>query len=409
MAIIKRGTNYYLIRYELDRGPDGKRRQKCEAVKGNKAKAVEILAERVTQLRQGTYVVPNNIKLGQWINKWLVSVRPEVSPKTYERYSQLSQVHIIPQIGHIPLQKVVIPDIREFYVRLFNEGLTTAKRSRLIKMNKPTASEHGEVEGLSKCTIRHVHRVLSMSLSKAVLDNQLYKNPLKDMKFPKFSSNQSDEDTEDVKAFTRSQLNELLSKMRGTPLHMICSFAVGTGMRQGEIIALRWSQIDFDSAKVEVLRSMEHSSNGLRVKSTKNSKSRKIDLSQTLLRQLKEHRKNQIETALSFGVRFPSNGFVFPLSPFEPTIPLSRFWLSNNVTRIANSIGCSGLTFHNLRHTYASLCLTADPVVPLTAVSKYLGHSSPAITASIYSHFICDTDDRAKKAVDGFLAGSFDL
>lgn len=408
-SIIKRGKNTWLLKYDLPRHPDGRRNQKYETVHGNLTEAKQRLAERLTELRQGTYVAPKNTRLASWLEKWLSThAEPNVTPKTYERYAQLSRVHIIPALGGIPLQRLSIPDIQAFYTALHKDGLSKPKKDAMKARGASIEKvEAIPTQGLSPRTIRHVHRVLSMALSEAVRSNEIYKNPAKDMKLPRFASKESAASgTDQVKALTKAQLTELLEHFKGKPLHTLISFAAGTGMRQGEILALRWSDVDFDKAQVTVRHSVEDSKLGLRIKQPKSRKIRYVPLAPELVAALHKHRKNQLETGMMLGTRLPGDALVFQRSPLEQSAPMRRHGLSRAVSDVCAALGFPGHSFHSLRHTFASLCLTAENPVPLNIVSKCLGHANPGITASIYSHFIGDEYGRTTAAVGGFLGAA---
>jgi integrase len=395
-SIIKRGTNTWLLKYDEPReSADGPRKQSYKTIRGTKEDAKRELAKIVTQLHQGTYIKPVTTTVGEWIEFWLKThAEPYVTPKTFERYSQLARVHIIPALGRVQLQRLSIQQIQNFYGILNSEGLTNSRRSReTLKV----LDDITEVKlGLAPRTIRHVHRILSMVLAEAVRSNEIFRNPAREMKAPRFASKEIGEGgSEQIKALNRDQLNLLLNSFSGKPLFAILFFAAGTGARQGEILALRWSDINLNEGSVWVKRSVEDSKVGQRFKTPKGRVSREIKIDKRLADILRNQWREQAEMNLKIGIRFTAEALVFPRSPITPTVPMLRHGLSRAVSKSAAGLGYTGFSFHGLRHTHASLLLTANPPVPLTIVSRRLGHKNPGITASIYSHFISDGQDRA--------------
>ena len=180
--------------------------------------------------------------------------------------------------------------------------------------------------------------------------------------------------------------------------HMFLPILIGfcTGMRRGEVLALRWSDLDLENARLTVNQSLtETREGGLLFKSPKNKSSRRtIALPPMLVDALKEHRAKQQKTRELFGADYPSYDLVLPLPDGTPWPP-DRF--TDAYTAFARRNGAKGIRFHDLRHTHASELLRRG--TPLKTVSKRLGHSTSKITLDTYGHLMDGDDERAAKTV----------
>lgn len=194
-----------------------------------------------------------------------------------------------------------------------------------------------------------------------------------------------------------------------------------TGVRRGELLALRWSDVDFDKKTIRINKALEKTKKfGLRVKAPKNKSSiRKINIDEGLCDALKRHRQYHEELASSLGVLCPNDGLVFPcvirrprgrqpLKSVVKDVDFSRPWhpdaISKEFRRAADAAGFEDLRLHDLRHTHASQLLDAG--VPLHVVSQRLGHSTPVITMTIYAHVLKRADDKASQVSGDLLKGA---
>lgn len=406
-CIFKRGPSAWLIKYDIGKDPaTGKRRQKYKTVHGSRADAEREKRELLGQIDKGTYVEPKTTTLESWIEKWLSEyAEPSVSAKTLERYQQLLRVHVIPHIGKKPIQKVSIPDVHSLYVKLRKEGLTLSKKQTAAKLEKKW-QEPATPVGLSEATILHVHRALSLVFSEATRSQVISRNPVSEMKAPRPKRGETEESGQKINALDQEQVNSLVSGLANHPLRSIVAFALSTGMRRGEILALRWTDLDFEKLTVRVDRALEETqAKGLRFKAPKNKASRRtIGIDAEIVSILKEHRKRQLEDLMKLGTRLPSDALVFPISILEPAKPMPTYSVSKRFSEVAERIGFPGFRFHDLRHTHATLLLTAG--VPVNAVAARLGHSTPVITLSVYGHVLKRAEEQAAAVAGSILRGA---
>lgn len=192
------------------------------------------------------------------------------------------------------------------------------------------------------------------------------------------------------------QIAAVLNTLKGSRLHPIARLAVATGMRRGELLALRWRNVDFDRAVLKVEHSLEQTKTGLRFKTPKSAKGlRSISLPPSAVALLSQHRREQLELRISLGLGKPSDdALVFCNHSGEPISPscLTVQW-SQAISRTGLKV-----SFHSLRHSHASALIAAG--IDVVSVSRRLGHSSPSITLDIYSHLFRETDSAAAEAIE---------
>jgi integrase len=185
---------------------------------------------------------------------------------------------------------------------------------------------------------------------------------------------------------------------------LLCTIAIlslGSGLRRGELCALRWSNIDLDSRTLRVKQSIEQTRAGLRFKAPKTKHGlRTMTLPTSVISELRTHWRMQNEQHLALGLgRSTPDDLVFPAWGNQPLMPntLSREW-----SRTIAAIGGRRISLHALRHTHASSLIAAG--VDILTVSRRLGHASPTITLGVYGHLYGNTDDRAAQAIDAMLS-----
>ncbi len=305
--------------------------------------------------------------LREYMRVWLGQV--ECEPKTRERFRELA-AYFLPVLGDTKLKALRLMQIETEMNRLKAEG----------GRHKRTA----QIRPLSAKSVQAVASVLRMALRDARRLELIDVNPMADIKLPKV---QKPEKT----ALDHEQFNRLLERAKTSWIYPLLAVAGATACRRGELLALTWSDIDFNAGTMEVSKSLEQTREGLRVKPPKNLKPRTVDLPSSAIEVLREHRAAQLKGREAAGeVYNTALNLVFADALGEYRNPGS---VSAMAARIAKTAGFSDVSLHSLRHSHGSQLL-ADGV-PITEVSARLGHADANITLGVYSHALESNKSRA--------------
>jgi integrase len=364
----------------LDIVKDGARKRKWHSFKGTKREAQAECARLITTMKEGSYVETSKLTVERHLldrlQQWETSKK--IGRKTAERYGELACNQIIPHLGNKQLQKLKAIDIERWH----NTLLATGRKDG--------------AGGISARTIGHAHMVLSKALKEAARFDLVVKNVASTEKPP--NVNRKGE----VEIVAEHRLKELLGKLRNRAVYPRVILALFTGLRRGELLALRWRHINLDRKILEVREALEETkAHGVQVKAPKSRAGRRdITLPDVVVETLSEHRKAQLELRLRLGQGKLSDGdLLFPKPGGTLTSPrtFSAEWAD-----IAASVGMPEVTWHALRHTHASQLIDAG--VDVVTIAKRLGHSSPNITLSVYAHLFRDNDAKAAQAINEALA-----
>jgi integrase len=359
--IRERSRGSFEIRYTLGTDPaTGKYRVATTTVKGNRKAAEKELRRLLRSLDTGEHVDPTRMTVRAWLTQWHETVRGEVSPKTHERYGEIVNNFLIPALGNLALVKLAPINIQHAY-----NGWATGGR------------HDGKPGGLSPRSRRHIHRILKSALSRAVEQQLLARNPAEAFKkrLPKVARR-------DMKTLTTDESARLLHAIKHTRIYWPVLVALSTGMRRGEVLALRWRNVDFEGGKVRVVESLEQTKTGIRFKSPKTDRTRAVDLPAFCIEELRRLRRQQAEELLMLGVRQTGETLVCARADGEPLQPQS---LTHQFTRLMTRIkDLPRIRLHDLRHSHATQLLAAG--VHPKIVQERLGHASITTTLDVYSH-----------------------
>jgi integrase len=327
-----------------------------------------VLTSELHRRDTGIDINPAKMTVSEFLARWLRDyARPHVAPSTLSRYTQIAG-RLSHLLGTLPLQGLRPSHIQDAYGRL-------------------------SADGLAARTVLHHHRVLREALMHAVRWQLLAVNPADGVTPPR------PERTE-MRALDPVEVGHLLYGCDDPELRTISFTAVATGMRLGELLGLKWGDVDLEGQTAYLVRSVQYlTETGVSFRPMKSAKSRRsIALSAETVRVLREHRGRQIEARLAVGPGYEDNDLVFADTGGHPIAPYS---VSGRFRRLARRLGLYPLRFHDLRHTAATLMLRAD--VHPKVVSERLGHSSIAITLDTYSHVIPSMQRDAADAIDALL------
>jgi integrase len=251
--------------------------------------------------------------------------------------------------------------------------------------------------GLAGRTIASAHRVLSKALREAVKHDMLVRNVAgrDGQRAPKIQA-------EEIEIVPADKLGGVIEALRGRTMYAVVIVALFTGMRRGEILALRWANVDLITKEIRIRESLERTRQlGFRFKAPKTRAGRRdITLPDIVVDALADHRRRQLERRMAMGAgKLPADGLVFSTPNGSPRSPdnLSRDW-----AECAAAIGLPGVTFHALRHTHASQLIDAG--IDVVRISKRLGHASPNVTLATYAHLFHKQDNLSADAINAALA-----
>jgi integrase len=343
-------------------------------VHGTRKEAEKELRRLLRALDTGEHVDPNRITVRQWLETWLGSVHEEVAPKTSERYGEIVNNYLAPALGSLHLGKLAPVHIQDAYNGWANSG-----------------RRDGKAGGLAPRTRRHIHRILSASLARAVEQQLIARNPCDVFKkrLPKV-------ERREMATLTPEQAQRLLAAIRHNRVYWPVLIALATGMRRGEVLALRWRNADLDRGNLRVVESLEQTNAGLRFKAPKSEKARAITLPAFAIEELRRLKREQAEELFKFGVRQSGDTLLFARADGQAMPPRS---LTHEFTKLAGRVkDVPRVRFHDLRHSHATQLLLAG-VHPKVAQER-LGHSSISITLDLYSHVTATMQEDAAAKLD---------
>lgn len=373
--ITRRGHSSWRIKFDTGYAEDGRRTYYFETIRGTKVDAAALLTKRLAERDEGLLVQHSNTTVLAYARHWLENIAPATaSARTRERYAELIESHIGPHLGEAPLQKLDGTRIDAFYAKLSRAGRLDGKG------------------GLAPQTVRHIHRLLSQILMSAVKAQKLRSTPMQAVQAtPKVPR-------AEIQVLTEQALAALLQHLKGKPLYVPVLLAASTGLRRGELLALRWSDIDFDKATLKVAQSVELVAGTISLKQPKTERSRRvIALPEQVVTELKAYRKEQSEDCLALGLG--RIDFVFPQWPDGGLRDPSSF--SKAFAAEVKSAGIPPVTFHGLRHTHLTHLLRSG--VPVHIVSARAGHARATVTLNTYAHLLSGDDRRAAAIMDAAL------
>jgi integrase len=373
--IRERAPGRWELRYAL--GTDaatGRRRVATTTVRGTRKEAERELRRLLHSLDTGEHVTRNRLTVRDWLATWLSAIRQEVSPRTVERYAEIVNNFLIPALGALPLGRLSPPHLQNAY----NDWAEGGRRD-------------GKEGGLSPRTRRHIHRILSSALARAVEQQLVARNPCDSFKrrLPKV-------ERREMAVLSADQAQTLLAAVRHTRVYRPVLLALATGMRRGEILALRWRNVDLDRGSLRVVESLEQTKAGLRAKAPKTEKARAVTLPAFAVDELRRMKREQAEELLKLGVRQSGATLLCARADGEPMQPRS---LTHEFTRLVARIkDIPRVRFHDLRHTHATQLLLAG-VHPKVAQER-LGHSTISVTLDLYSHVSATMQEDAAARID---------
>ena len=377
--IVKRNGKeypYWEGRYTCGFDPgSGKQIQKSVTGKTQKEVAQKI-KELTAALDAGTYIAPNKMTVGQWLDTWQNEYLANVKPSTVSSYEATIRNHLQPGLGALRLDSLTTHDIQEFYNSL----------------HSPSESRNT----LSSKTIKNIHGILHHALEQAMLNNYIRSNPSNACVIPKAIKKK-------VKPMNEHQIADFLKAIKGHKYENMFLVALFTGIRQGEVCGLQWECVDFDNGTILIdkqLQSLRGKMRGDKEKyvlvPTKNSKERTITAAPFVMDLLWKTKQAQDANRKDFGNDFIENGLVFTDEIGNRVTPQALY---RAFKLVVTELNMKDVRFHDLRHSYAVVSLKSGDDVK--TVQENLGHATASFTLDTYGHV---TEKMKKDSADRMQA-----
>lgn len=384
---------------------NGKRKRKY--LYGNTRKSVaDALNRALRDKAQGLPVAVEKQTVEQFLELWLEgSVRPSVRPLTYEQYEQHIRLYINPALGKVQLSKLSAPQIQAFLNHQLKTEIRPKKKKRATEdaernpenEKAPSAQIPAEIKTLSARTVKISLFVLRRALKQAVKWDMAARNVAELVDGPKVEQHE-------IKPPTFDQVQKVLDVLKGDPFEALFTVCLAVGLRRGEVLGLRWEDIDFENEEISIKQALQRSggkySDGEDQRSKlhlvppkSNRGTRTIAMPSCVVSALRGHRARQAEERLQAGSEWCDYGLVFTTkkgTPIEPRRVDAKFKRVLKKAEVPETF-----RLHDSRHFAASLLL-AQGVHPRT-VMEILGHSEIGLTMNTYSHIVPDINARSCK------------
>jgi len=367
----KTGHSWQVI-IEAGFNSDGERKRLYRTVEGTKKEAERVMTQLLSELHQGTLIEPSKLSVQEYLRSWMKTyVEPNLSPTTIDGYGVNIEKHIIPSIGHLRLQELSPLHLQRFYSDKLKSGRVDGKG------------------GLSAKSVIYIHRNIREALDHALRMQLIPRNVADLVTLPKAKPFKS-------AVYDEEQLKTLVKIAQGTDMELPVAIAAALGLRRGELLGLKWENVDLDNKTISVRDNLVPTSKGSVTKAPKSENSRRtLDFPEGLVIVLRKHRRMQSERKLKLGATYCDQGHVCCQED-------GRHWgpsyFSRKFAAFLKRHKLPHIRLHDLRHSNATLMLKYN--VPAKVASQRLGHSNIGITLDLYSHVMSDMQKDAAEKID---------
>jgi integrase len=361
--IVGRGRRRWLVRIFLGRDRESRRRRYLSrTVHGPVRQAQSYLNKVLRERDLGRRVEGVTVTLDEFLDRWLdTAAKSKLREKSYHSYETLLRRYIRPALGERMLSAVTPLDVQDTYQKMIDRGLSSR-------------------------TVRYTHSVLRSAIRQAIRWRLLLQDPTDGAQLPRLGRRE-------MRVLTAEQSRVFLSAALKTHYGPVFAVALTTGMRPSEYLALKWQDIDWNRGTVSVVRTLERAAGLWRFAETKRARSRRIiklqDWVLEILRRLEATTTNRPKCDLPDAFTTATGR------------PIHSDKLSQRFKAILRQAGLPALRLYDLRHTAATLALSAG--VPPKVVAEQLGHASAAFTLDVYSHLLPHMQHEAAARVEGLL------
>jgi len=347
-------------------GANGKRKYQYAATQ---AEAQRLLNKTLSERDMGLPGVKDERQtVAAYLASWLETIKPQVRESAWISYEHRIRLYVIPRLGRVKLSKLTPAHVRELHAWMLTE------------------------KKLSPTTVNHTHGVLNHALSDAVRDGTIARNVAAQVDPPRKAKHE-------MIVYTPAQVDTLLKAAQGAGIGPIVTLAVTTGARLGELLALRWRDVEMDAARIHVRKGRSQGITEWRDTDPKtDAGKRSISLTQLAVDTLRAHRKAQLEHRIWLGEAWQDCDYVFPNQ-----IGGQQFHsvVEHAFDKLIAAAGLPRIRWHDLRHTAATLLLLSG--VPVAEVSEMLGHADPSVTYRVYAHTLRQGQRQAVAAMEKII------
>jgi integrase len=355
----------------------GKKRYLERTVRGTKREAQRVMARLVTEVDEGRHVAAAASRFGDVLERWLEVKATVVEPTTLASYRWIATTYLSPRLGSLQLDKIRAFDLDALYAHLRTSG----------------SNDGGP---LSARTVRLCHTVVSQTLDQARRWGLVARNVAADATVPKSRKAEIDPPTVDT---LRQLLDAAVAYDADFALYL--RVLAATGCRRSEVLALRWTDVEFPTGDLKIRRSLAIVGGKVIEKDTKSHQARRIAIDPATLAALEMHRADLGRRADELGAMLDADALLFSADdhrqrPWRPDVVTNRF------LRLCRKTGVSGVRLHDLRHFVATNLGAAG--TPIATISARLGHRDVATTLNVYSHSLPAADRAAASTLGDLLA-----
>ena len=372
-SIRKRKDGRWEGRYTAGHDPESGKAIYKNVLGRTQAEVKEKLKAAIKETQSLDFTKAGKYTVGEWMEVWFEDyAKLEVRPSSHQTYRGYIDNHINPNIGDIPLEKLTALDLQKFYKKLLTKGRVDRLEAK------------GQPKGLSAKTVRNIHQILSSALKLAQEQRIILANPAEGCALPKVEHRE-------MKTLPVEQLQSFLREARESGVFELYYLELATGLRRGELLGLKWEDIDLERGDLRVRRQISRI-NGEVVEAPLKTKNayRTLPLAEDTVSVLLEQKK-----------KVGSSPWVFPSPNGGPISPDSVLHMLHRVLKRA---GLPKVRFHDLRHTFATLALQNG--VDIKTVSGMLGHFSAGFTLDTYAHVTSAAQRQAAQTMGNVLSGS---
>ena len=349
---------------------NGKAKTKSVLAK-TKAECVEKLKQLQAEYREvAPFKIKPDMRFGDWLSYWYENhAKLTIRPTTQKGYEEWVYVHAIPGLGHIPLNKLTQADCQKF----LNE----------MKANGRKIHRDTKGPGMSEKSVRSCYHVIRMSLERAVKDGLIKKNPILGVKLPP-------PEPKEMKVLSKEEIQRFLVQAKEEGMYELFLLELTTGMRRGEILALTWDDLNFETGELRINKQFTPVGGKVILCEPKTKAAfRTIILPPVIVEVLREYRKGVFSSLM-----FPSR--------IKPDQPIDPGYVRKRLQQILERADCKRVRFHDLRHTFATMSL--EHGMDVKTLSAIIGHVSSRTTLNIYTHITSEMQENAAASIDRGIA-----